>query len=54
MTSGKFISETVKWGLKIDFISKPVNKHIPQMVHSAKESEITSGEIAKQLKKGHL
>ena len=51
ITSDKFIIETVKWGLKIEFISKPVNKHTPQMAHSAEESEIVSGEIAKLLKK---
>ena len=42
----------VKWGLKIDFISKPVNKHTSQMAHSAEESKIISEEIAKLLKKG--
>ena len=39
-------------GLKTDFISKPVNKHIPQMAHSTEESKIVSVEIAKLLKKG--
>ena len=29
ITSDRFTIETVKWGLKTDFISKPVNKHIP-------------------------
>ena len=43
-TSDTFIIETVKWGLKIDFIHKPVNKHIPQMSHSAGKSEINSRE----------
>ena len=51
ITSDRFITETVKLGLKIDFISKPVNEHIPQMVHSAEQSETISGEITKLLKK---
>ena len=45
-------SVAVKCGLKIDFISKSVNKHIPQMAHSAEESKIVSGEIAKLLELG--
>ena len=52
ITSDRFIIETVKWGLKIGFISKPVNKHTRQMAHSAEESKIISEEIAKLLKKG--
>ena len=51
ITADKFIIETVKRGLKIDFISKLVAKHIPQMAHSAEKSEIISGEIAKLLKR---
>ena len=44
--------ETVKWGLKIDFTNKPINKYTPQMAHSADKSKIISEEIAKLLKKG--
>ena len=44
-TSNTFIIETVKWGLKIDFINKLINKHFPQMGHSTGKSEINSREI---------
>ena len=40
LTSDRFIIETVIWVLKIDFISKPVNKQTPQMAHSVEESKI--------------
>ena len=40
ITSDRFIIETVKWKLKIDFISKPVNKQTPQMAPSVEESKI--------------
>ena len=52
ITSDRFIIETVKWGLRIDLISKPANKCTPQMAHSAEESKIISEEIAKLVKKG--
>ena len=54
LTSDRFIIETVIWVLKIDFISKPVNKHTPQMAHSVEESKIISEKIAKLLKKGAI
>ena len=50
ITSDRFIIETVKWGLKSDCITKPVNEHIPQMAHTAGECEIISGEVGKLLK----
>ena len=52
ITSDRFIIETIKWRLKIDFINKSVNNDIPQMAHSADEIEIISGEIAELLNKG--
>ena len=42
ITSDRFIIKTFKWPLKIDFISKPVNKHTPQMALSVEESTIIS------------
>ena len=54
LTSDRFIIETVIWVLKIDFISKPVTKHTPQMAHSVEESKIISEKIAKLLKKGAI
>ena len=37
ITTDRFIIETVKWGLKIDFSNKPVHKNIPKIAHSTKE-----------------
>ena len=35
--SGRFIIETVEWGIEIDVINKPINKRILQMAHQQRK-----------------
>ena len=52
ITNDRFILDIVKYGLKIDFKSKPQLVNVPKIPHNAKEISIINLEINKLLKKG--
>ena len=52
ITNDRFILDIVKYGLKIDFKSKPQLANVPKIPHNAKDISIINLEINKLLKKG--